>query len=62
MHLKNRPQAAHAASKATTTRMPEKRTTGRLMACKRYSGGLFTCHAYMDVSVGSFQPPYASCL
>ena len=40
----------------------EKRTTGRLMACKRYSDGLFTCHAYMDVSVGSFQPPYASCL
>lgn len=30
--LQNRPQAAHAASKATTTRMPEKRTTGRMVA------------------------------
>ncbi len=40
----------------------EKRTTGRMVACKRYSGEGFTCHAYMDVSVGSFQPPYASCL
>ena len=32
IHHQNRPQAAHAASKATTTRMPEKRTTGRMVA------------------------------
>ena len=42
--------------------VPEKRTTGRLMACKRYSGEVFTAHGPLMASIQNFRTCYASCL
>jgi hypothetical protein len=40
----------------------EKRTTGRMVAFKRYSGGLFTAHGPLMASIQTFRTCYASCL
>ena len=34
--------------------VPEKRTTGRMVACKRYSGEVFTCHAPLMAMIDRF--------
>ena len=35
--------------------VPEKRTTGRMVACKRYSGEVFTCHEVQSPSIDCFR-------
>ena len=38
--------------------VPEKRTTGRMVAFKRYSGEGFTCHEVQSPSIDSFRVFY----